>query len=170
MSFIRVKNIKGQKYAYLVENEWTPWGSRQKVKKYLGKIYKPKKQDKQQKESEQEEIQEQDIIKKIIIQELLKHGFSRQDTNMTLGSIKVNIERLEVRQNNKKITLEMNEGYMCDETLKQLRDFKAEENPEKTIPKLAKTILEAGLKPETQETVKIYETKAKIIKNNKTPQ
>src|SRR3989344_5502046 len=36
--FVRVKNIKGRKYAYLVENEWTPWGSRQRVTKYLGKL------------------------------------------------------------------------------------------------------------------------------------
>src|SRR3989338_1064166 len=44
MVFIRVKNRvyngKSSDYAYLVENKWGKYGPRQKVKKYLGKIYK----------------------------------------------------------------------------------------------------------------------------------
>jgi hypothetical protein len=37
--FIRIKNIKKNKYAYLVNNKWTKKGTRQKVSKYLGRVY-----------------------------------------------------------------------------------------------------------------------------------
>ena len=39
--FVRTKNIKGSKYAYLVKNKWHKRKSRpiQKVQKYLGKVY-----------------------------------------------------------------------------------------------------------------------------------
>ena len=46
MGFIRVKKIGGKEYAYLVENKWYKRGfkgkgrgSRQKVSKYLGRVY-----------------------------------------------------------------------------------------------------------------------------------
>ena len=53
MAFFRVKKIKDKDYAYIVENEWKPTaksvgtlrgtkprGSRQKVKGYLGRLYR----------------------------------------------------------------------------------------------------------------------------------
>ena len=46
MVFIRLKNINGKQYAYLVENKWykrkfksKSKGPRQKVSKYLGRVY-----------------------------------------------------------------------------------------------------------------------------------
>ena len=46
MAFLRVKNVNGQKYAYLVENKWYKRGHkgkgrgpRQKVMRYLGRVY-----------------------------------------------------------------------------------------------------------------------------------
>jgi len=46
MTFIRTKRIKGHKYAYLVRNYWTKKGSRQKSKKYLGRVVEfPKVKD-----------------------------------------------------------------------------------------------------------------------------
>ena len=46
MSFIRTKKIDGKEYAYLVENKWYKHsfkgkgrGPRQKVSKYLGRVY-----------------------------------------------------------------------------------------------------------------------------------
>ena len=40
MAFIRIKKIKGIEYAYIVENSWQENKVKQKVKKYLGKVYK----------------------------------------------------------------------------------------------------------------------------------
>jgi len=39
--FIRQKKVKNSHYAYVVRNRWTRKGPRQKVSKYLGKVYKP---------------------------------------------------------------------------------------------------------------------------------
>ena len=153
MTFIRIKKIKGQAYAYLVENEWTPWGSRQKVVKYLGKTYKPEKAKAENKELEG------DILKGAIQQELLHHGFLIWEKSLLqLGEIKVNLDKMTVKKKGKKLVLEMNEGYMCDETLQELKKFKASDNPEKTMPKLAKSILGAGLKPGSSDMLKIYES------------
>jgi hypothetical protein len=38
--FFRIKKIKGKEYAYLVENEWKKNSSRQKVKQYIGRVYR----------------------------------------------------------------------------------------------------------------------------------
>ncbi|MBI2580887.1 hypothetical protein HYV85_03700 [Candidatus Woesearchaeota archaeon] len=43
MVFIRIKRISGKEYAYLVANNWTGSGPRQKVSKYLGKVIRPEK-------------------------------------------------------------------------------------------------------------------------------
>jgi hypothetical protein len=41
--FVRIKKIKKNKYAYLVNNKWTKKGTRQKVSKYFGRVYEPEK-------------------------------------------------------------------------------------------------------------------------------
>ena len=46
MAFLRIKKVKGNEYAYLVENKWKS-GSRQKVKGYIGRVHRfDKKEDK----------------------------------------------------------------------------------------------------------------------------
>ena len=41
MTFFRIKKIKGNEYVYRVENEWGGKSSRQKVKGYLGRAFRP---------------------------------------------------------------------------------------------------------------------------------
>src|SRR3989338_4061497 len=38
--FFRIKKIKGKEYVYIVENSWNRKGSRQKVKGYIGRVYR----------------------------------------------------------------------------------------------------------------------------------
>ena len=42
MTFVRTKKIKGNEYAYIVENKWKKRGNKvkQKTKKYLGRVYR----------------------------------------------------------------------------------------------------------------------------------
>ena len=40
MAFLRIKRVKSKEYGYLVESSWTELGSRQKVKTYLGRVYR----------------------------------------------------------------------------------------------------------------------------------
>lgn len=152
--FVRVKKIKGKPYAYLVENEWTPWGSRQKVTKYLGKNYTltrfseglldlPKGM--------------QETILEATAQELTNHGFAREGNVLKQENIIVDLQEKTVRQNSKKIVLEMNEGYLCDHTLQQLLTFQPEERPDENAKKLATLALGAGLKLSNEQFVHLFE-------------
>jgi hypothetical protein len=152
--FVRVKKIKGKPYAYLVENEWTPWGSRQKVSKYLGKTITITRFS--------EGLAElppglQPAIIEAVAQELQNHGFVRDDNLLKQEDITVNLAEKTVRHKNKKIALAMNEGYLCDHTLQQLLTFSPEEKPEESAKKLASLVLEAGLKLSNEQFVHLFE-------------
>ena len=152
--FVRVKKIKGRPYAYLVENEWTPWGSRQRVSKYLGKT--------QTLTRFSEGIIElpaglHATIIEAVAQELSNHGFVREGNILRQEDIIVNLEEKTVRQNGKKAVLAMNEGYLCDHTLQQLLAFVPEEKPEGSAKKLANLVLETGLKLSNEQFVHLFE-------------
>lgn len=148
--FVRVKKIKGRKYAYLVENEWTPWGSRQKVTKYLGKTITLPRISDGQKELPKEL---NNALKTAIEQELENHGFK----NGRKDNINVNLEENKIEEDGRKIVLAMNEGYMCDHTLKQLFEFKPAEKPTESATKLANLAVEAGLKLSHEQFLHLFE-------------
>ncbi|PIN76175.1 hypothetical protein COV18_00575 [Candidatus Woesearchaeota archaeon CG10_big_fil_rev_8_21_14_0_10_37_12] len=149
--FVRVKNINGKPYAYLVENEWTPWGSRQKVTKYLGRMYAVER-FKNYIISLPQQFK-QSIIE-IIRQEVLNHGFTADmsfhpaNTLYKKDDLTLNLETLAVRKRKKDVVLGMNEGYLCEYTIKDLLNYapNEDESPEKNAKKLANLVLEAGLK------------------------
>jgi hypothetical protein len=152
--FVRVKKIKGRPYAYLVENEWTPWGSRQRVSKYLGKT--------QTLSRFSEGLAElpaglQPAIVEAIAQELSNHGFVREGNLLKQENVTVDLNEKTVRQNIKKIVLGMNEGYLCDHTLQQLLTFTPEERQDESAKKLASLVLEAGLKLSNEQFLHLYE-------------
>ena len=152
--FVRVKKIKGKKYAYLVENEWTPWGSRQKVTKYLGKTHTITKYTENHTTLP---AGLQFAITHAIIQELKNHGFTQDEHTLKQENITINLNDKTVKQNNKKAVLEMNEGYMCDHTIQQLLDYTPEGKHEENAKKLANLVLEAGLKLTNEQFIHIFE-------------
>lgn len=155
--FVRVKNIKGRKYAYLVENEWTPWGSRQRVTKYLGKLVSLERIGNNEKELP-------NGFRKAMIaaasQELQNHGFIDEKK----GKVTVDFERGTIAQAGKKIVLGMNEGYLCDHTLAQLLSYTPEENPSENANKLANLAVEAGLKLTNEQFTHLFEQFGKHLK------
>jgi len=145
--FVRLKTIKGNPYAYLVENEWTPWGSRQKVTKYLGRAH----------EIERIRFEEHalpdnyaDAINTLLAQELTNHGFIPGTNMHTKDNITVHANG-RVTSKGKSVVLSMNEGFLCTETLKQLRAFLAPDHPEQAATRLAEHLLETGLKPTNKQ-------------------
>ena len=133
-----------------MENEWTPWGSRQKVTKYLGKTIVL------QRISEEEKQLPKELKKALRIaieQELENHGFK----NGKKEKILVNLEENKIEEVGKKIVLALNEGYMCDHTLKQLFEFTSLEKPSESATKLANLALEAGLKLSQQQFLQLFE-------------
>jgi len=157
--FVRTKKIKGKNYAYLVENEWTPWGSRQKVTKYLGRAHT---QTKIKEENSELPSGYKDAVREAIKQELLNHGFIVQNNEIVNGSIKANIETGKIIDGKKNVVLAMNEGYLCEATMKQLLSFEAEENREKSATRLAALTLETGLKLQPEQMLKLFEEAHKL--------
>lgn len=134
--FVRTKKIKNKEYAYLVKNEWTSKGTRQKVKKYLGKVIRPAKI-----QPNKYQINEKNSFE-TAIKELIEHEL--QNHNIT---------------EKKDIVIAMNEGFLCKETLQQLLKLKAEKEgrPDKQGQKLATALLEAGLNLDGEEFGKLFE-------------
>jgi len=158
--FVRVKNIKGKKYAYLVENEWTPWGSRQRVAKYLGKAHPLTRY---QDERSQLPLGYPETIRALVAQELKNHGFLHENDTLRSDAISIHLTQRTVKQGTKNATLQLNEGFLCDHTLTQLFAFEPADRPDITAKKLANTVLEAGLKLTEEDFVHLFE-QAKAIK------
>lgn len=152
--FVRLKTIKGKPYAYLVENEWTPWGSRQKVSKYLGKAFLL-----EQKHEEANELPEgfHNAVIEACAQNLTRHGFKRNGNKLMHEDIVVDLTEHKVVRKNKNVVLGMHEGYFCEDTLKQLLAYTAEERHEASAVKLAKLVLEAGLKLPEEQFVHLFQ-------------
>ena len=152
--FVRIKKIKGRPYAYLVANEWTPWGSRQRVAQYLGKAHHLKRLA--------EGLVDlptgfQQAVVEAVAQELQNHGFSKKGDELRKEDVVVNLQDKTIRSKTKKAVLAMNEGYLCDHTFKQLLSYEPEEKRDQTAKKLASTVLEAGLKLTDEQFVHLFE-------------
>jgi len=152
--FVRVKKIKGNNYAYLVQNEWTPWGSRQRVTKYLGKTHTPTRYSE---ETTPLPAGMKETITAAVVQELKNHGFVYNGGILRSEELTVNLHDNTVRLKNKNAVLALNEGYLCDHTLNQLLSFSPEEHPDKNAKKLANLVLETGLKLSHEQFVHLFE-------------
>lgn len=183
MAFIRKKNINGISYAYLVNNKWTNKGSRQKAK-YLGKVLKPEIvkeaafadfiMEKYSLSPEEffRKNKKTDIVDELIKHELMKRGFTYSQTRLDRTG-KGNKPKDSVLSNNKyyyksrkvfKLTtnretvVEMNEGFMCDYSVEKLLRLKPTGYDEREQGiKLAKALLEAGLKVEKENFIYVFE-------------
>lgn len=166
MSFIRIKKIKGYEYAYLVNNKWRKVkGPRQKVKGYLGKVYKFGRSEKEFKADINKEVNE--IIKNLIIYELSCLGFEHdgqllKNENIIYNKITNSIYILE-NKTRKKCVIANNEGFLCNFTLSKLFNLKPEieklnlEEDRLVGLKLAEFFVEAGLKVPENVFVEIYQ-------------
>ena len=129
----KLKSGKVNEYAYLVSIKHrktkTP---KQKVKKYLGRIYKLEKKD----NKTFKEVISQDLdsyfknkplkrIKKELIKlELLNYGFLEISKNiLVFNNFKVNLNKLEVLDKNKQISLEVNNNFINFYTLNRILNY-----------------------------------------------
>ncbi len=162
MGFFRIKKINGKDYAYAVKNEWKMTkGSRQKVKNYLGRVFRFElKKDTpflqfiklQNIESYIDENDKNKIFSELVEWELFKFGISKQNFSIDLKNIAI-------RKNNKGIVFFINDGFMCDLTLKNLFEFKfkSEGDEDRDAYLLAKSFVDAGIKVPNEVFVKIFE-------------
>jgi len=151
MSFIRVKKIAGKDYAYLVENKWYKRkfkskgkGSRQKVSKYLGKVYYFNK------------VNDDDFLtfKKVNdLEQYLKSNFNNKNQifrdlvewelfrhNIDKTQYMIDLKNRKILKGKKEVSLRMNEGFLNSFTLGRLFNIKSNDSYY-----LAKCFVEAGI-------------------------
>lgn len=165
--FIRTKRIKGNDYAYLVRNVWRKRpkngkkGSRQKVSKYLGRIYRFENiyhnsfvEFYKIKNIDEYIINKakKDVIKDLIRLELVNVGFKEQGSLLVNDDLKFDIDNLTFSDNT---VIEMNEGFLCKETISKIINFKAGDE-EREGYNLANAFVEAGLKVQKEVFVEYY--------------
>lgn len=148
MAFFRIKKIKNKEYAYIVENEWHAKGSRQKVRGYIGRVYRfnllkdtgffefLKIEDA---DVYLENNDKNKIINDLIEWELSRFGISRDEFLIDLNGKMV-------QKGKKNIALMVNDGFMCNITLKNLLEFKSEGDEQTDGYRLARAFVEAGIK------------------------
>jgi hypothetical protein len=160
MAYIRTKKINNHLYAYLVENVSTEKGPRQKVKQYLGRVYKFEKN------SELKDIQEgnnkKEILLHLIIPELKAMGFKKKDQIFQLKNLSFDLEKFSLIKRTKSKTVKeaiiaLNEGYLSSFTIQRILEFKKSKDVNKDAPKLGKYFLEAGLMIPPETFVKYYQ-------------
>ena len=162
--FLRIKKINKIQYAYLVDNRWYKRrtkgrgkGPRQKVKKYLGRVYSfDKVEDKHffdfknigNIEEYIKNNEKNDIIKDLVELELFKHKIGKE--------FLINFDDKKVLKGNKEVSLAINEGFLNSYTLARLLDFKFEHDAEKAGLDFAKYFVEAGIEVPKEVFVGIF--------------
>ncbi|MBR9700035.1 hypothetical protein GOV09_06255 [Candidatus Woesearchaeota archaeon] len=163
-----MKKIKGKEYAYLVENTWKKRkkAARQKVSKYLGKVVRFDKVKDSDffsfvgKKPEEYKNTKEGMLKDLIRYELLLRGFSEEGMLLKKDTLifDLNQKRFIDKGKEKKLVIEMNEGFLCKHTLRKVLSFRSfeEDEREKGI-KLAKILLETGLKVPQEIFISFFE-------------
>ncbi len=173
MSFIRVKRIAGKEYAYLVENRWYKKrfkgkgkGPRQKVSKYLGRVYVFNKANNNDffdfsKIDDLEHYLKNNnkniIIKDLVEWELFRHNISKKDFTIDYSNKKIikNARKSKIpgtnSVGNKEISLKINEGFLNSYTLNRLFNLKSGDSYF-----LARSFVEAGIEIPKEVFVGIF--------------
>jgi len=158
MVFIRLKNRvsngKNLDYAYLVENSYRRNGPKQKVKKYLGRIYKfdiVKDVD-----IEVVDGSYKKLLSSLFDNELRKHGFVLKDNVYVCGECSVDLNNLKfwgIKGN--KIVIQINAGFICEYSLNELFNLNFNEG-EEFKKGFAKKLVLSGLDIKPEVFVELY--------------
>ncbi len=142
--FIRVKNIHGRRYAYLVENRWRNGSVKQHVRRYLGPVVKLEKTDDTPFAAWKEidlaayisNTPQRRILRDLIRHALMQHGFTERE-DLTL-------RQWGPRRNGKEVVLELSGGYYSKYTGTKLINFTPREES-RPGQRLAEAFREAGV-------------------------
>ena len=90
------------------------------------------------------------IINDLIEWELFKFGIDEREIHIELSNIRI-------LKNKKNIVLSINDGFMCNLTLKNLFEFKPQGDEQTDGYRLAKAFVDAGIKVPQEVFVGIYQ-------------
>jgi hypothetical protein len=150
--FIRVKKIKGQPYAYLVENTWAHKGARQKVLKYLGRVHPIPSTPI---DADVSSLSYPDAIKLLLRKTLTSAGFTGTDV-LTKDGFTVDLTTLKVTAKNRSTVLKSNEGFISDHTISDALQPPTGKH-QAIAHALASKILEAGIKTTPETFASLFE-------------
>jgi hypothetical protein len=138
--FVRKKKVKNNNYGYLVESKYTKKGSRQKVKKYLGKIFEV--------ENNFEQFNNETYL------ELLKEFF---ESLILPSRVCIDYKYKKILFNNKECVLQVRDGFVYSDLMKKL--FKLTRSEEDTPgQELAELLSNTGMKFSEEFFVKLYQS------------
>ncbi len=161
------KSRKKYTYAYLAEMRQIRSKPTQRVKKYLGRVYAVEKIIKQQTKEWPQTLQE--MLKEMIRRELKNHNFEEKGQDRWMnGDLEVNIDAKTVKNTltEKKASIQMNQGILCDETLKKLVEYAIpKENMKRVGKDFAKTVVEAGLEASNEVIIEAFKKIQTMINN-----
>jgi hypothetical protein len=159
VAFVRAKTIKGQKYAYFVQNKWVKGKVKQVTKKYLGKIIflEPEKDS-------EEIILDAKKTKKQLILDILRHTFYKygfidhtRKNAVLKGSLEVHLSSGSITDTGKNVVLQLNDRYVYPALLLSLLDFyQPEAEDERPGTRLAKVFSDAGIAITPDQFVLLY--------------
>ena len=152
MAFVRTKKIKGNEYAYIVENKWRKRGNKvkQKSKNYLGRVYRFDRANVMDfyEHYDISDVNEyldkkstKDIVLDLIKLELFNYGFEEKKGKFVNGNCVFDGKRFFSSKG--KVALAFNEGFLSDFTLKRVLNFKAYSEEDGAM--FAKYFVESGL-------------------------
>jgi len=153
------KSGKSYTYAYIAEiRQRKRSHPKQKILKYLGKVYKVKRTA--NKTLKPKPTSSKERIKELLISELKNHGFNLISQEILENeSIEVNLNEITVKEKNtdKNICVQLNQGLLCTETLQKIINYEPPKEDMKRISKhFAKIVIEAGIKPSEPEIIEIF--------------
>jgi len=167
--FIRVKKIKNNEYAYLVETKRHGKNVKQKVLKYLGKIYMPKKiynLSLANTISDVEDFIKKHSYKEVFLEllkiELLNHDF-KQEKQRFFNECYVDLNLKKVYDAEfRECVVKLNNGFLCDITLENLFNFVPVNDENILAQELARVLIEAGINIDNETFICLFN---KIMEN-----
>jgi hypothetical protein len=157
MVYIRIKKINTKPYAYLVESK----NSRQKVKKYLGRVYElePKVLN-----LENKIISDRDrtnFLLQLTLRELNNLGFNSKGAkhcckNFMFCPKKFTLQKKTKSKTVKETVIALNDGHLSSFTLQRILNFKKSKDLRSDAEVLAKYFLEAGFAISRDNFVSYY--------------
>lgn len=142
---------------------------KQRVKKYLGRVYTVEKIVQERKAEWPTTIQE--MLKEMIRRELKNHGFEEKGQERWMnGDLEVDINAKTVKNTltGKNVSIQLNQGILCHETLTRLIEYTIPEENIKGIGKdFAKSIVEAGIEASNESIIEVFKKIQTMINNAK---
>ncbi|MFT7615798.1 MAG: hypothetical protein ACI8Y7_000623 [Candidatus Woesearchaeota archaeon] len=152
--FIRSKTVSQKQYGYLVENAWTDKGTRQQVKRYLGRIYLI---------GDTPSIHLHEFTLQVLLEQLLTDlAAVKKKTHyeVTQGTviISIDLENNRVFSKKKDVVLGINEGYLCSHTVETLSTLcKTKKHSPELVAQIADAVVSAGIRLDQDSFVLFYQ-------------